>query len=470
MNLVESLLKLDKSKQSGVLRCEGHAYKRQIVARTGRLAFAESNVPDEHLATILIRMGLLKRSHLPGISALMKTGKNSDRAILESTGLSNENMKKAVMEQAVSIMSSLLGREDIKIRFYAGESLVTREIQLDLPLSEILVIAARRAAKEGRPPGVTHWHQLMLIRNPANLKERLNLPLNSHESFALSLIQAPASAEDVLLQIPAGETKPEELLRRLLLLDLLSIDSPRASGGGEKASLPGHDSIQEHLEILLQSFEVSGLYEILSVPTDASNEQIKDAYYKLAKQYHPDRFQSKEHSADLRKTAQKLFTYITGAYATLGDPASRASYDETRNITGSRLKAVIEARAAVEADKEKMADALFSMGRIAFLNGDYDKAVKHLKECVWLCPDVAKYNHHLGSAQAEIPRLRKEAERYFLRALELEFTSVATHISLGKLYLRVNLPRKAEAQFREALRWESDNVEAIRLLEQNTKR
>lgn len=470
MNLVESLLKLDKSKQSGVVRCEGLAYKKQIVARTGRLEFAESNVPDEHLATILMRMGLLKRSHLPGISALMKAGKNSDGAILESTGLSNENMKKAVMEQAVSIMSSLLGRDDIRIRFYAGESLVTREIQLDLPLPEILVIAARRAAKEGRPPGVTHSHQLMLIRNPANLKEKLNLPLNSHESFALSLIQAPASAEDVLLQIPAGETKPEELLRRLLLLDLLSIDSPRASGGGEKASLPGHDSIQEHLEILLQSFEVSGLYEILSVATDASDEQIKDAYYKLAKQYHPDHFQSKEHGADLRKTAEKLFTYITGAYATLGDPASRASYDETRNITGSRLKAVIEARAAVEADKEKMADALFSMGRIAFLNGDYDKAVKHLKECVWLRPDVAKYNHHLGSAQAEIPRLRKEAERHFLRALELDSSSAAAHVSLGKLYLRVNLPRKAEAQFREALRWESDNNEARRLLEQNEKR
>jgi curved DNA-binding protein CbpA len=469
MNLVKSLLKLGKSKQSGVVRCESRTYKKQIVIRTGRLVFAESNLQEEHLANILIKMGLLARSHLAGITALMKTGKNADRAILESTELSQDGLIKAVREQAVSILSSLLGREDMEIRFYAGEDLVTRDVQLDLPLPEILVLAARRAAKDFRSPGVSELHQCILAKNSSNMTEYLNLPLNRYESLAYSLIQVPTLAKNILLQIPAGEAKPEELLRSLLLLGLIKVDSPESSTGRDKGSLSDSESSHEHMENLLHSFEIAGLYEILAVPTDASEDQIKDAYHRLAKQYHPDRYQSKEHGAGLRKTAEELFTYITGAYATLGDPASRATYDEIRNIKDSRVRATLEARAAGEADKEKMAEALFSMGRNAFQNGDYAKAVEHLKECVWLRPDVAKYHHFLGSAQAEIPRLRKEAERHFLRVLELDSTSIATHVSLGKLYLQVNLPRKAEAQFREALRWEPGNAEATRLLEQHAK-
>jgi len=468
-SLVEFLLKINKSKQSGVVRCETHNYKKQIIVRSGRLAFAESNLPEEHLANILVKMGLLKRSHLSGIRALMKTGKNADRAILESTGLSRENLKETVVEQAVLILSSLLGREDIKVYFYAGEDLVTRDIQLDLPLPELLVIAARRAAKEGRLPGVSNSHQLMLAKNSSDMNEYLNLPLNNYESFAYSLIQAPTLAMDILAQIPAGEAKPEELLRRLLLLGLIKVDLSTSSTSGDSESSSDYDNIQEQMEMLLHSFEVAGLYEILAVPTDASEDQVKDAYHELAKQYHPDHYQSEKYDEDTRNTAEKLFTYIAGAYATLGDPASRARYDEVRNIKNSRVKATLEARGTVDVDKKKMADALFSLGHSALRNGDYDKAVEHLKECVWLSPDVPKYHHYLGSAQAEIPKLRKTAEGHFLRALELDSTSVATHVSLGKLYLRVNLPRKAEAQFREALRWEPDNAEAISLLEQNGK-
>jgi curved DNA-binding protein CbpA len=469
MSLVESLLKIDKAKQSGVVRFEGSSYKRQIITRTGRLAFAESNLPEEHLAAILIKMGLLRSSHLAGITALMKTGKSSDRAVLESTGLSQEDLKKAVMEQAVRILSNLLERDDIKVHFYEGENLVTREIQLDFPLPEILVLSARRAAKEGRPAGFLGL-QLTLVRNTSNTEEYLNLPLNRHESFAYSLVRDPTSVQNILSQIPAGDAKPEELLRRLLLLDLIRSDSPISSTNGRMRSLSNHENIQEHMENLLQSFEIAGLYEILSVPTDATEDHIKDAYHRLAKQFHPDRFQSKEHGASIRKTAEKLFTYFTGAYATLGTPMLRVKYDETRNIKDSRVKATLETRAAVEADKERMAETLFSKGRIALQDGDYEKAVEHLKECIWLLPDVPKYHFFLGNAQAEIPRLRKEAERHFLRALDLNSTSAIMHVSLGKLYLRVNLPRKAEAQFREALRWEPDNAEASSLLEQNAQR
>ena len=63
-------------------------------------------------------------------------------------------------------------------------------------------------------------------------------------------------------------------------------------------------------------------YHILGVPQNASDEQIKKAYRKLAMQYHPDRNPDKE------KWANEKFKEINEAYTVLGDPQKRKQYDQ----------------------------------------------------------------------------------------------------------------------------------------------
>ncbi len=62
------------------------------------------------------------------------------------------------------------------------------------------------------------------------------------------------------------------------------------------------------------------LYEVLSVSREASSAEIKKAYYKLAKQHHPDLNQGD-------KAAEEKFKEAAQAYQVLSDDEQRARYD-----------------------------------------------------------------------------------------------------------------------------------------------
>ncbi len=63
-------------------------------------------------------------------------------------------------------------------------------------------------------------------------------------------------------------------------------------------------------------------YKILGLDKNASANQIKKAYRKLAMQYHPDRNQGKE------EWANEKFKEINEAFSVLGDPTKRSQYDQ----------------------------------------------------------------------------------------------------------------------------------------------
>jgi molecular chaperone DnaJ len=64
-------------------------------------------------------------------------------------------------------------------------------------------------------------------------------------------------------------------------------------------------------------------YQVLGVNRDASEDEIKKAFRKLAMKHHPDRAKDGEH-----KDAEEKFKEAKEAYEILSDPKKRAAYDQ----------------------------------------------------------------------------------------------------------------------------------------------
>jgi molecular chaperone DnaJ len=66
-------------------------------------------------------------------------------------------------------------------------------------------------------------------------------------------------------------------------------------------------------------------YQVLGVPDSASQDEIKKAYRKLAKQYHPD-------ANPNNASAAERFKEISEAHSVLSDPEKRKQYDQMRRL------------------------------------------------------------------------------------------------------------------------------------------
>ncbi len=103
------------------------------------------------------------------------------------------------------------------------------------------------------------------------------------------------------------------------------------------------------------------LYEILGVPRAATTEEIKKAYRRLAKRYHPDVNPGDE-------AAEEKFKEVTAAFEVLSDPKRRKLYDE---FGADALRTGFDERKAEEYRRWKRHGA--PSGGMPFDFGDFSK-------------------------------------------------------------------------------------------------
>ena len=74
------------------------------------------------------------------------------------------------------------------------------------------------------------------------------------------------------------------------------------------------------------------LYEILGISEDASEDEIKQAFKRLAKKHHPDL------SKETEREATEKFKKLSQAYTILSNKTKRETYDTNRRFGEFRVR------------------------------------------------------------------------------------------------------------------------------------
>jgi curved DNA-binding protein CbpA len=199
-------------------------------------------------------------------------------------------------------------------------------------------------------------------------------------------------------------------------------------------------------------------FEVLSIPTDASPAAIKSAYFKLAKDFHPDTVPP-EAPEVLAKAKADVFARIGEAHRVLTDPNLRAEYLLELQSGGPDK---------VDVSMILQAEELFQKGKLLIQARKYPEAIKMFDEVITITPDDAEVYSWRGYAKFFTFQDRKqglvEAMKDVTHCLKRNANVVAAFYHQGMMNKICGDIAAAKKHFQQAVRMDSKHLEAQREL------
>lgn len=266
--------------------------------------------------------------------------------------------------------------------------------------------------------------------------EGRNINLSPTQYYVLNEAKNPIEIRKLLYIIPGEEKEKEKDLTFLYALSLISIVKE-----GERLN-PFEEIVKFAKEKDKMNF-----YEILGVKENASEDDIRNAYFEAAKKYHPDKFSSFPEFFNYRAKLEDLFATINQAYQILSNKEERRKYD-------LELKGEVKK----EFDPKERTRQLFQEAKNAISGRQFQLAIQKLSEIVYLKQEDWKVLQLLGKAYLEENKL-KEAEQALRKSLTLEEKQAETHSLLGDLYLKAGLKARAIKEYQRSLELNPANID-----------
>lgn len=206
---------------------------------------------------------------------------------------------------------------------------------------------------------------------------------------------------------------------------------------------------------LFKNIDNLTFYDILEINIDTPQPEIKKAYLKAARNFHPDKHSGLPHPS-MKDKLTSLFTLLNRAYDTLSNETEKEKYD---SILLKKTKEKEPESETIRAEKQ------FERGLAELKTGNAWGAVDSLRWATRINPGKASYWAHLSLAFSKMPRRNKDAEEAILKAIELEPHNVNYYIHLGMIYVNSGMTKRAVQQFKAALTWDPTNKKALEELE-----
>ena len=231
---------------------------------------------------------------------------------------------------------------------------------------------------------------------------------------------------------------------------------------------PEHRAQWDDLAARIGKFDEQTYYEMLDLAPQAPVDSVREAYFALIKQVHPDRLPAP--LLPLLTGAQRLFTVLTEAHQTLTDDARRKQYEEMMKDGGGTPAAQRKLEQTIEATVE------FQKAEV-LRKSDLALAERHARTALQLDSEQADYHailawilfeRHPGE-DAPLTEMLALVDH----ALKLHDKHDRAHLYRGSILRRLGREADAVKACRRAVELNPKNVDAqreVRLAEMRAKK
>jgi curved DNA-binding protein CbpA len=192
-------------------------------------------------------------------------------------------------------------------------------------------------------------------------------------------------------------------------------------------------------------------FNVLEIPSDATPEDIKAAYHRLAKRWHPDRYTGAE-----KEEAESKFRELAEAFSMLKDPAKRLTLQQ-------QLPKVQPSAAEKEPESalERTPEDWAAMAKTAFDEGNVDQARALIHYAIRLDDEKPKYFALLASILEKEGGDLRAVVKALENAVRLMPGDVESHIRLAVHFQTLGMAARGQRHL-EAARAISPNHPKLR--------
>jgi curved DNA-binding protein CbpA len=464
-SLPRILIELNRGRATGTLLVTTPGFNKNIYVKDGSVIFASSSFEDDRLGEMLVKAGkITMEQYDKSVELLKKTGKRQGAILVDLGYITAKDLFWGVKYQVKEIIYSLFRLEDGTYEFNETASTPDEVITLKISTENLIYEGVQRIDNLTRirremPKSGSVFR---LNEDPAGIFRGIDL--SPQDTRILSLVDGKRTVNQL---IEEAKTNSFDVMKTLYILWSTGFIVEKKAGddydGGETITVEEilgnvkeeEEELREKVDDLYQRLPDMTPAEILQATESTGANEIKKTYYRMAKEFHPDRIFGLEDDG-LKKKVTVIFDALTKAYDTMKDEVKRAEF----------FDALGKVQRRGDDTEASLIEEQFKRGIDEFKKGDFWGAAELFRLVTRKSPKNPKSWSYLSLALSRIPNRLKEAEEALFEAIKLEPYSSEHLANLGLLYLKAGLKKRAQHQFEKALRLDPTNAKAKKGLEQ----
>ena len=508
------LRELYVGRKSGMLALHRGPDRRGFRFRNGHIVNADSSVREDRMGEVLVRHGHLTAPDLKrAIGFAVRDGKKLGTVLVELGLLKADQIEDALALHVHELLSKVFSWSDGTYEFTEEEGTgpVLGDTTLKVTTGELILEAARSVTD----PDVVRYNLgdidriLGLASDPLLRFQRVTL--TPADGYVLSRVDGTLSAREIvaMISLPRDETqkslfallstgmieylplppkaRPRDPRKRpaapvqmeaapapepIVLLPPPPTAAESAAQAAEHAAAAQDDPRRMEVLEAFAALKHHTHFQVLGLERTATEAQVKEAYFRQARRFHPDVHHDPA-LADLRDKIEAIFVRLGEAYEVLRNPRIRAKYEAQINPAPAAPAPAANAPAPPPVDREtETREAAAAIKRAARLLSSemYWDAIQVLEPAVLRAVGKPRQEGRVLLARAYMKNVNwlKQGEELLQEVMKEEPGHAEACLLLAQIYRDQGLKARATHMLRKAADLLPDNEQVRAELEKLT--